>query len=239
MRLIPILSILLLISACGRNDEPEEIDLSKHPVEKVRPPTVPIKNGQLQMPIGIQNTGGLIVPVLAETTPVPASTSTAVGSILKDQNSFELAVHIGSSPLKEHCHELARYRVTASAASVTIAVDKAGKLSVKSGDDELQPLKVSPITEDEAIALGRLGQQHVESDRKKADLIRVRNRGQLLLRTTRELMPTLQGQIPADKLQDILSAAGALEAAIKGDDPAAINEKIEFLVKALESVYRE
>jgi molecular chaperone DnaK len=72
---------------------------------------------------------------------------------------------------------------------------------------------------------------NAEEDRKFEELASARNQGDALVHSTRKMVADAGEKVTAEEKAAIEAAVVALEAAVKGDDKAAIEAKIEELSK--------
>jgi molecular chaperone DnaK len=77
----------------------------------------------------------------------------------------------------------------------------------------------------------RDAEANAESDRKFEELVQARNQGDHLLHSTRKQLEEVGDKLAADDKTAIDDALKALESALKGEDKAEIEAKIQALVQ--------
>jgi molecular chaperone DnaK len=77
----------------------------------------------------------------------------------------------------------------------------------------------------------RDAEAHAEEDNKFVELAAARNQGDALVHSTRKMIVDAGEKVTAEEKTAIEAALTALEAAVKGDDKAAIEAKVEELSK--------
>ncbi|MDR9828950.1 tyrosine--tRNA ligase, partial [Vibrio sp. FNV 38] len=99
---------------------------------------------------------------------------------------------------------------------------KAQKITIKAS---------SGLNEDESQKMVRDAEANAEADRKFEELVQTRNQGDHLLHSTRKQVEEAGDKLPADDKTAIESALTALETALKGEDKAAIEAKMQELAQ--------
>lgn len=121
--------------------------------------------------------------------------------------------------------------------SVTFDIDADGILHVSakdknSGKEQKITIKASSgLNEDEIQKMVRDAEANAEADRKFEELVQTRNQGDHLLHSTRKQVEEAGDKLPADDKTAIESALTALETALKGEDKAAIEAKMQELAQ--------
>ena len=120
---------------------------------------------------------------------------------------------------------------------VTFDIDADGILHVSakdknSGKEQKITIKASSgLNEDEIQKMVRDAEANAEADRKFEELVQTRNQGDHLLHSTRKQVEEAGDKLPADDKTAIESALTALETALKGEDKAAIEAKMQELAQ--------
>jgi molecular chaperone DnaK len=120
---------------------------------------------------------------------------------------------------------------------VTFDIDANGILHVGAKDKatgKQQSIVIkanSGLSDDEIERMVRDAEANAEEDRKFEELVAARNQGDALVHSTRKMVTDAGDKVTAEEKSSIESAVVALEAALKGDDKAAIDAKVEELSK--------
>nr|Q9WWG9.1 RecName: Full=Chaperone protein DnaK; AltName: Full=HSP70; AltName: Full=Heat shock 70 kDa protein; AltName: Full=Heat shock protein 70 [Pseudomonas savastanoi pv. glycinea]AAD31868.1 DnaK protein [Pseudomonas savastanoi pv. glycinea] len=120
---------------------------------------------------------------------------------------------------------------------VTFDIDANGILHVGAKDKatgKQQSIVIkanSGLSEEEIQQMVRDAEVNSEEDRKFEELASARNQGDALVHSTRKMIADAGDKVTAEQKTAVEAALVALEAAIKGDDKAAIEAKVEELSK--------
>ena len=120
---------------------------------------------------------------------------------------------------------------------VTFDIDADGLIHVSAkdkntGKEQKITIKASSgLNEDEIQKMVRDAEANAEADRKFEELVQTRNQGDHLLHSTRKQVEEAGDKLPADDKTAIESALTALETALKGEDKAAIEAKMQELAQ--------
>jgi molecular chaperone DnaK len=121
---------------------------------------------------------------------------------------------------------------------VTFDIDANGILHVGAKDKatgKQQSIVIkanSGLSDDEIERMVRDAEANAEEDRKFEELAAARNQGDGLVHATRKMITEAGDKATADEKAAIEKAIGDLEAALKGDDKAEIEAKINALSEA-------
>jgi molecular chaperone DnaK len=120
---------------------------------------------------------------------------------------------------------------------VTFDIDANGILHVGAKDKatgKTQSIIIkanSGLSEEEIQQMVRDAEAHAEEDNKFVELAAARNQGDALVHSTRKMIVDAGEKVTAEEKTAIEAALTALEAAVKGDDKATIEAKVEELSK--------
>jgi molecular chaperone DnaK len=120
---------------------------------------------------------------------------------------------------------------------VTFDIDANGILHVGAKDKatgKAQSIVIkanSGLSDEEIEKMIRDAEANSEEDRKFEELATARNQGDALVHSTRKMVTEAGDKVTAEEKTAIEAAVVALEAAVKGDDKAAIEAKVEELSK--------
>ena len=125
---------------------------------------------------------------------------------------------------------------------VTFDIDANGILHVSAKDKatgKQQSIVIkanSGLSEEEIERMVRDAEANAEEDRKFEELVTARNQGDQLVHATRKMLTEAGDKATADEKAAIEKAIGELEVAVKGDDKAAIEAKMNALSEATTSL---
>ncbi len=120
---------------------------------------------------------------------------------------------------------------------VTFDIDADGILHVSAKDkntgrEQQITIKASSgLNEDEIQKMVREAEANAESDRKFEELVQTRNQGDHLLHSTRKQVEEAGDKLPAEDKTAIEAALNDLDKALKGEDKAEIEAKMQALAQ--------
>jgi molecular chaperone DnaK len=125
---------------------------------------------------------------------------------------------------------------------VTFDIDANGIVHVSAkdlGTGKEQKIRIessSGLSEAEIQKMVRDAETNVEADKKKRELIEVRNRADQVIYSTEKTLKDYGDKVSAEEKQAIVDAKEKLEAAVKIDSVEIINQKIEDLMTASQKI---
>jgi molecular chaperone DnaK len=128
---------------------------------------------------------------------------------------------------------------------VTFDIDANGILHVSAkdkatGKEQKIVIKASSgLTEDEIKRMVRDAEAHAEEDRKFRELVETRNRAEQMIHAVEKSLADLGEKVDAGERAKVESALSDLRAALKGDDKAAIDKKLEALGQASAAIAQQ
>ena len=125
---------------------------------------------------------------------------------------------------------------------MTFSIDVNGILSVSAKDlatGKEQSIEIkgsSGLNQDEIDKMRRDAESHAEEDRKRRELVDLKNQADHLAYTTEKMLSEQGEKVPAEDRGNIESAVSALREAGKGDNADAIRRAMENLQKSSHKV---
>lgn len=193
--------------------------------------------------LGIETMGGVMTKLIEKNTTIPTKAGQVFSTADDNQNAVTVHVLQGEREIASGNKSLGRFDLTDIPSAprgmpqieVTFDIDANGILNVSAkdkgtGKEQKIVIKAnSGLSDAEVQRMVDDAAAHADEDRKLRELVDVRNQGDGLIHTVEKTMKESgEGLGDADK-QPATDAIAALRAAMKGDNKADIEAKIEAL----------
>lgn len=195
--------------------------------------------------LGIETLGGVMTKLIEKNTTIPTKANQVFSTA--DDNQTAVTVHVlqGEREQASANKSLGRFDLTDIPSAprgmpqieVTFDIDANGILNVSAKDKatgKAQSIVIkasSGLSDEEVEAMVKDAQAHAEEDKKFKELVEVRNQADSLIHNAEKTLKDLGSEVADDEKQAIESAVSALKEAMKGNDKAEMEAKIQALTE--------
>ncbi len=205
--------------------------------------------------LGIETYGGVFTPIIPRNTTIPTRKSKIFSTVVDNQTTVEIHVLQGERPMAADNMSLGRFQLTGILPAprgvpqieVTFDIDANGIVHVSAkdkGTGKEQSIKVvasTNLTEEQIQQMIKDAEKHAEEDRKRKELIEVRNNAETLIYTIEKALKDNPDKISEDEKKEIEEKIKEVQEVLKSDDINKIKSKTDELVtqfhKISEKIY--
>ena len=200
--------------------------------------------------LGVETLGGVMTALIPRNTTIPTSKKETFSTAADNQSSVTIHVLQGERPMATDNRSLGRFDLSGIPPAqrgtpqieVEFNIDANGILNVSATDKatgKKQEIKItgsSGISKDEIEKMKREAEANAEADKKRRELVDLRNQAEQIIFGTKKAMTDLGDKVPAATRSAVESAISAVEDRVKGDDPAAIQKALDALNQAAQEL---
>ncbi len=200
--------------------------------------------------LGVETLGGVMTVLIPRNTTIPTSKKEIFSTAADNQTEVDIHVLQGERQFAQDNRTLGRFRLTGIPPAprgipqieVTFDIDANGILNVSAKDlatgkeQKIEIKGTSGLTEEEIKRMTEDAKKHEEEDRKRRELIDVRNQADHLVYTTEKTLKEHGDKVSPQERSNVEAAINTLKEAMKGDDADAIKRAMENLMGASQEI---
>ena len=200
--------------------------------------------------LSIETLGGIATPLIKRNTTIPTRESQVFSTASDSQTQVEIHVLQGERPMAGDNKSLGKFTLDGIPAAprgvpqieVIFDINANGILEVTAKDkatgrqQNITITASSGLSDAEVDQMRRDAETHAEEDRKHRDLIEARNTADNAVYSSEKTLSDLGEKVPADLKSRVEAEVANVRSVRDQDDPAAINNAVETLMKVLQEV---
>ncbi len=193
--------------------------------------------------LGVETLGGVMTKLIERNTTIPTSKMEIFSTAADNQTTVDIHVLQGEREFARDNRTLGRFQLadippaprSIPQIEVTFNIDANGILNVSAKDlgtgkqQSIQIKSSSGLSEDEVEKMKKDAESHAEEDKKKREVIDLKNQADQLVYSTEKTLKEHGDKVGADVRGKIEGALNNLKEAAKGEDAEAIRRAIENL----------
>lgn len=195
--------------------------------------------------LGIETLGGVMTVLIPSNTTIPTRKSEVFSTASDNQPSVEIHILQGERPMATDNRTLGRFHLDGIPPAprgipqieVSFDIDANGILNVFAKDkatNKEQSIRItssSGLSKDEVEKMKQQAKEHAAEDKKKKEVVEIRNNADNLLFQTKKQIQELGDKMPADAKSRLESEISKVEDALKTNDSNVIKSATDGLNK--------
>ncbi len=200
--------------------------------------------------LGVETLGGVMTTMIPRNTTIPTSKKEVYSTAGDNQQEVTIHVLQGERPMAIDNRTLNKFNLTGLPPAprgvpqieVTFDIDANGILNVSAkdlGTGKTQSIRIegsSGLSDAEVERMRKEAEAHAEDDKKRRELVDVRNQADHMAYTTEQTLKEHGEKIPADERSKVEAALNNLKDVNKRDDGPAIRKAIEAVSAASQTI---
>jgi molecular chaperone DnaK len=200
--------------------------------------------------LSIETLGGVATPQIERNTTIPTRRSQVFSTASDSQTQVEINVLQGERPMAADNKSLGKFILDGIPPAprgmpqieVTFDIDANGILKVTAQDkatgrsQHITITASSGLSESEVDKMRKDAELHAEDDRKRRELIEVRNNADNTVYAAEKALREFGDKVPADTRTEVESKVAELKGVAQGEDVAAIKSATEALGQSIQKI---
>jgi molecular chaperone DnaK len=200
--------------------------------------------------LSLETLGGVATPIIERNTTIPTRKSQVFSTAADNQTQVEIHILQGERPMATDNKTLGKFKLDGippaprgvPQVEVTFDIDANGILNVTAVDkatNRSQHITItasSGLSEDEVSKMKEDAERHADEDKKRKDLIEVRNHADNMVYTTEKTLRDLGDKVDATLKSKLDEKVSALRDAMNTDDVEKIKQLTDDLGQAIQEI---
>jgi molecular chaperone DnaK len=200
--------------------------------------------------LGIETMGSVMTKLINKNTTIPTKASQVFSTAEDNQTAVTIHVLQGERPMASGNKSLGQFNLTdippamrgMPQIEVTFDIDANGILHVSAKDkatgkeNKITIQANSGLSEEEIQKMVQDAESHAEEDKKMEELVQARNNADAMIHSVKKSLADYSDKVDVAEKEKVEVAIKAVEEALKGDDKANIDAKVQELMTASQKI---